>query len=508
MVATVNRRAHRADRRTQEFGDFQTPMELAVDVCSMLSERGVAPASILEPTCGTGNFIVAALRTFGTLDKAVGIDINSEYVERARLASGEAGDRRGVDVRQGDFFHVDWDALVNPLPDPLLVVGNPPWVTNAALSSLGSSNSPVKSNHQNHRGIDAITGRSNFDISEWMLVKMLDWIEGREATLAMLCKTSVARKVLRHAWKVGCGLAQADIYRIDAQSHFGVGVDACLLVLAGSDSGRAKECQTYDSLTEPRLMARIGYDGGRLIANTKAHKALRHLEGSGGWHRWRSGIKHDCARVMELREHDGQYENGLGEVVSIEGEYLYPMLKSSDVASDLESRPSRYVVVPQRFVGEDTGEIERRAPKTWEYLESHSDLMERRASSVYRNRPKYSIFGVGDYSFANWKVAISGFYKKLHFKALGPWDDRPVMLDDTCYFIPCQTQAEAFCISEMLNSTVAKEFFSAFVFWDAKRPVTIELLQRLDLMSLARELDMEETFVASCPRAWQRPRLM
>lgn len=508
MVATVNRRVHRADRRTQEFGDFQTPMELAVDVCSMLAERGIAPASILEPTCGVGNFVVAALRTFETIEKVVGIDINSKYVERARLAVRDPREGCDVDIHDGDFFSADWDALVTPLPAPLLVIGNPPWVTNSALSSLGSSNSPVKSNHQNHRGIDAITGRSNFDISEWMLIKMLDWIKGRQATLAMLCKTSVARKVLRHVWKVGSGLARADIYRIDAQSHFGAGVDACLLVLAGSDAGRSTQCQIYDSLTEPRRVGRIGYDGGRLIADTEAYKAWRHLEGSGGWHRWRSGIKHDCARVMELREDDDEYKNGLGEVVSIEGEYLYPMLKSSDVASALESPPSRYVIVPQRFVGEDTGEIERRAPKTWEYLERHSDLMERRASSVYRNRPKYSIFGVGDYSFATWKVAISGFYKKLRFKALGPWDDRPVMLDDTCYFIPCQTEVEAICISEMLNSTVAKEFFSAFVFWDAKRPITIEMLQRIDLLMLARELGMEEAFIASCPAVWRRPRLI
>lgn len=51
------------------------------------------------------------------------------------------------------------------------------------------------------------------------------------------------------------------------------------------------------------------------------------------------------------------------------------------------------------------------------------------------------------------------------------------------------------CIAKMLNSDVARQFFSAFVFWDAKRPVTVELLQRLNLLALAKELHMDKQFL-------------
>ena len=503
---TVSGNQYRKSGRTQEFGDFQTPTGLALEVCSILAGQAIAPTSILEPTCGVGNFISAAFQTFPRVQNAVGIDINLEYVKRARLTVGETHNGCKVDILHDDFFNVDWDDLLASMPDPLLVIGNPPWVTNSALSSIGSSNLPRKANHQNYRGIDAITGKSNFDISEWMLLRMLDWIAARQAALAMLCKTTVARKVLHHAWKNGYRIAQADIYRIDAQSSFGASVDACLLVVASSDTGRSVECQVHDSLSERTVTGRIGYYDGRLLADTSAYESWRHLEGEGSY-KWRSGIKHDCVKVMELQEHDGQYWNGLGEVVDIESDYLYPMLKSSDVSSSSERPQSRYMIVPQRFVGEDTAEIKQRAPKTWEYLERYSDLMERRASSIYRNRPRFSIFGVGDYSFATWKVAISGFYKKLRFKALGPLSGKPVMLDDTCYFIPCQTEKEAVCISEMLNSDIAEEFFSAFIFWDAKRPVTIEMLQRLDLLSLARELSVEAQLVENQPAVWKQLRL-
>jgi hypothetical protein len=43
----------------------------------------------------------------------------------------------------------------------------------------------------------------------------------------------------------------------------------------------------------------------------------------------------------------------------------------------------------------------------------------------------------------------------------------------------------------MLNSAPASEFFSAFVFWDAKRPITVDLLRKLSLTALARELGVD-----------------
>ena len=477
-------------RRIQEFGDFQTPTQLAREVCLLLAKKGLTPASVLEPTCGKGNFLVAALQAFPGIKKALGMDINSEHITRARAAAQAVSGNCDTEIRQEDFFNADWGRVVDSLPEPLLVIGNPPWVTNAALGFMDGSNSPQKVNFQNRRGIDAITGKSNFDISEWMLLKALDWIAGKRAAIAMLCKTAVARKVLHHAWKTGMPLTQADIYRIDAAAHFGVAVDACLLLAVASSTSKSTECRIYDSISEHSTPTVMKYDNGRLLADVEAYRSWHHLEGSGR-QTWRSGIKHDCSKVMELRKLNGEYRNGLGESVNLESDYLYPMLKSSDIAKVPEPRPSRLMLVPQQFVGEDTSIIERRAPQTWAYLESHSELLQYRASSIYRNRPKFSVFGVGEYSFAPWKVAISGFYKGMNFVAIGPSSGKPVVLDDACYFMPCQTQDEAVAIAEMLNSQIAREFFSSFVFWDSKRPVTAELLERLDLVALAQELKIE-----------------
>jgi hypothetical protein len=124
-------------------------------------------------------------------------------------------------------------------------------------------------------------------------------------------------------------------------------------------------------------------------------------------------------------------------------------------------------------------------------LKDHAPLLDQRGSSIYKEQCQFSIFGVGDYSFAPWKIAISGFYKRLSFMIVVPLDNKPVMLDDTCYFLPCQTKEEAETLGRMLNSAPAAEFFSAFVFWDAKRPITVDLLRKLSLTALARELGVD-----------------
>ena len=493
-----------------EFGDFQTPIELARDVCSILLRQGIKPVSILEPTCGKGSFITAAIELFPSVRNIVGIDINSDYIRMARSSIEKTDDAVGsIQLVNKDFFDVDWQHTLESLPDPLLVIGNPPWVTNAELGRIGSCNLPDKSNFQNHRGIDAITGKSNFDISEWMLSRLIEWIAGRETTLAMLCKTAVARKVLCHAWKNGERLSGSNIYRIETSRYFSAAVDACLLVIATSGLRSNLDCQVYDSLKRTSQAVTIGYREGCLVANITNFERWRHLEGKERY-KWRSGIKHDCAKVMEFRREADGYRNGFGELVDLEDEYLYPMFKSSDIANGLNHQPNRWMLVPQQAVGESTHLIRQLAPKTWQYLQAHGQQLDKRASSVYQNRARFAIFGVGDYSFARWKVAISGFYKKLDFRVAGPYGEKPVVLDDTCYFLACKTKEQAFFVADLLNSDMAKEFFSAFVFWDEKRPITMRLLKRLDLLTLARELGTEDTlkeFLDQYPAKHEQPLL-
>ena len=479
----------RKTKAIAEYGDFQTPADLAIQVCALLARQRERPAAILEPTCGIGNFIFAAADAFPAAQPVIGVEINPTYVTVARERAANLRLSARVQVREGDFFAFPWPEVLPELPDPLLVIGNLPWVTNSTLGGLGSNNLPDKRNHGAQRGIVALTGKSNFDISEWMLQQMLHWMEGRLATIAVLCKTAVARKVLAYAWSQDLAIGGAAIYHIDAVRHFGATVDACLFVLRTAPSGVQPTCHVFSSLDAAQPEHEIGMRNGRLVANIAAYERWQHLDGVSPL-QWRSGIKHDCTRVMELRLVHQRLFNGLDECVEIESDFVYPMLKSSQLTKDTYSIEHRFMVVPQRTIGEDTRALQQRAPSTWRYLAAHGDLLDRRASRIYRTQPRFAIFGVGAYAFAPWKVVISGFYKQLDFRVIGPHAGKPVVLDDTCYFLPCQVEAEARRLAYLLNSAPAQEFFNALIFWDAKRPITAEILGRLDLRKLADELDL------------------
>lgn len=473
-----------------EFGDFQTPAELAQQATAVVA-RHIQPAAILEPTCGVGSFLLAAARSFPAAMQAIGFEINPGYVAAAQGAILHLGLADRCRVEQADFFDVDWPGRLGELPDPLLVIGNPPWVTNAALTSMGSDNLPVKTNFHNHHGLAALTGKSNFDISEWMIVRLLEWLHGRRATVAMLCKTMVARKALAHAWKHSLGVQSAELYRIDAAAEFSAAVDAGLLICNLAPGAPCRECRVFSDLASWAPQSTLGFRDGQVVADAVAYDRLRRLRGKSAW-TWRSGIKHDCARVMEFRALAGSLKNGLGEEVELEAEHLYPMLKSSDVVHQRAPGNGRLMLLPQRKIGQETAALRSTAPKTWAYLSGRQAELDRRASSIYRNRPAFSIFGVGDYTFAPWKVAISGFYKRLEFTVVGPVDGKPVVFDDTVYFLPCGDEAQARALADVLASPLAKEFFSALVFWDAKRPITADVLSQLDIAALAEELGAAE----------------
>jgi hypothetical protein len=484
-----------------EFGDFQTPDDLAHRATQVVKQLNIEVKSVLEPTCGSGSFLFAAIESFPETQKFVGIEINESHLEKLHQRLSATRLHPPIRTIQANFFDIDWSEILDSLPEPILVIGNPPWVTSATLGGLQSPNHPKKSNFQGWNGLEALTGKSNFDISEWMLLQYLEWFRKRSGTVAMLCKTSVARKVLTHAWKHDYLIEVARIYKFDAMEYFGASVDACFLVMEFGQRSQSKQCFVYESLFASGPSQTIGYCNSIVVANINTYQRWQHLHKIDKAYTWRSGIKHDCTKIMELERIGNSYRNGNGLTISLEDAYIYPLFKSSDVDNNRVTRCRKYLLVTQQYVGEDTAHIKDNAPATWQYLQDNSEALAKRSSSIYRNRPTFSIFGVGNYTFAPWKVAISGFYKRLIFTAISPIEKRPAVFDDTVYLLPCWSEGEAKFLVEILNSIVAKEFLSSMIFWSDKRPITIELLKRLNIQDLAKELDREKEY---CFYAQQR----
>ncbi|MDR1077584.1 MAG: hypothetical protein LBL55_02760, partial [Propionibacteriaceae bacterium] len=173
-----------------------------------------------------------------------------------------------------------------------------------------------------------------------------------------------------------------------------------------------------------------------------------------------------------------------GRRLDLEPEYVYPFLKSTDVFRAKHRALSKWVIVPQHSFGDDTAQLKYCAPKLWRYLSDNSPILDGRKSSIYRNRPRFSVFGHGPYTYAPYKVAVSGLHKEPVFRLVAPIDKQPVVLDDTCYFLPFADPAEAIAVTAMLNTEQCRDLIESLVFWDSKRPITKKLLARIDLHQL------------------------
>lgn len=466
----------------REYGDYQTPPEFAERICRFLkTERGISPETVLEPTCGIGNFLQSSL-IFGASEYH-GVEINPAYCEtcKERISDGR------VTIHQSDFFTFDWKQIQK---EKLFIVGNPPWVNNSTLSVLQSGNLPIKSNFKGLKGMEALTGASNFDICEYMILRLLNECRGTDTSLAMLCKTSVARNIYLELERQNIWFRNCEIFTFDALRVFGIHASACLLFIQLSKTETAPSACKTCSLE----------DGGQMQTLFFAQNGKYHAQAASGiadidgkcCFAWRQGVKHDCAGVMELVYQDGVFRNGQKESVEIEPDMMFPLMKSSMFKRPISDTFEKYVIVTQRKIREDTTHIAEEYPLTWAYLNRNRIQFEKRKSSIYRGAPDFSMFGVGEYSYARYKVGVSGFYKEPLFSVLVSKDGKPVMTDDTSYFICFPSYSAAYTAMLYLNSRKVQDFLKSIAFLDGKRPYTKKVLDRLDFQKIQNEVSFAE----------------
>ena len=443
----------------------------------------IHPTAVLEPTCGQGSFIRSSL--IFDAKEYYGIEINPDYCETCR---NSIQDER-VRIIHADFFAFSSKQLIQD-QSRVLIIGNPPWVTNSDLSAGRSNNIPEKFNFKKLRGFDAITGASNFDICEFMILQLIEGYQNTNAVIAMLCKTSVAQNIFLELKRKRIPFASCRVLKFDAAREFGVCASACVLVIQLSEREIFPEiCDVYDFEKPDSIQSQFGFSNGRFYSNLKDD--AQDYDGNCCF-QWRQGVKHDCSSVMELTLRNGTLQNKINEPVNIEPDFVFPLVKSSMFKSPLIHSFSKYVIVTQRKIREETLHLKTDAPETWKYLSNHIGLFEKRKSSIYRGTPPFSMFGVGDYSYSRYKVGISGFYKKPLFSILYSDDAKPVMTDDTSYFIPFDSYEKAYVAMLLLNSEKVQKFLSAIAFLDEKRPYTKRVLERIDFYRITDTLSLQD----------------
>lgn len=480
-----------------EYGDFQTNLLLSVAVTYYLSKKITEPDVVIEPTCGKGSFIIASLKTFKSLKKIYGIEIYRPYVWEAKFSvldfflENPDVHRPDIFISHYNVFDFDFNAIAAQVSGQnVLVIGNPPWVTNSVLGGLNSSNLPVKSNFKKHSGLDAITGKGNFDIAEYITLMMLECFQNENGNIALLVKNSVVKNLIFDQQKNKYKIEEIEKHIIDSKKEFNVSVDAALFFCKLNSSPSFK-CNEFDFYKNDKPLLSFGWVDGKFVSNIKTYVHSRDIDGESPFE-WRQGLKHDCSAVMELQRVNSHYINALSEETELESELVYGLLKSSDLKNTIVKTPRKYTIVTQRKVGQETLSIESAYPKTYQYLVDHKNLFDARKSSIYKGKPSFSIFGIGDYSFKPFKVVISGLYKTFHFTLVLPENGKPLMLDDTCYMLGFDNLDYAVYTLLLLNSQKTKELLQSITFPDAKRTFTKDVLMRIDLNKLSSQLSVDE----------------
>jgi len=467
----------------KEFGDFQTNLDFAEVVCKLLKNKGINPKIAIEPTCGEGNFIVASLKHFSRLQQVMGIELQKGYVSKSKInlenyKKNTKSNIPNISVIQDDIFLHDFNKDSLDKDSEILLIGNPPWVTN---SELEGKNLPKKSNFKKTNGLDAITGKANFDISEYILLHLLKQFKGMNGHLAFLCKTQVVKNIIQFLPETDFTASNFSIYLFNAKKEFNVVVDACLFVCNLNGTEKNYKCKVYN-IENPNIEIKIfGWVDDKFVSNVKKYEQTKGIDGISNL-TWRSGVKHDCSDVMELEIYnDIGLKNKLNEILRLEEDILYPFLKSSYIKGLVINHSRKKIIITQKKTGEDTLPISTLYPNIWQYLTSHKESFDNRKSIIYKKNPPFSIFGIGDYSFKPYKIAISGLYKDPHFALLIPEGNKCLMVDDGCYFIGFDNVRDALIMLAVLNSTLVKDFLDSIAFIDAKRPYTKDILMRISL---------------------------
>ena len=480
-----------------EFGDFQTNSNLSVRVVKRISSQVQNLKILFEPTFGEGNLLLAGLQEFNSIEKVIGVEIYKPYIWKTKFKildyylQNSSKNKPSITLFHESIFDFDLNNLAkNTIKDKILILGNPPWVTNAQLSTLESDNLPRKSNFKNNAGLDAMTGKGNFDIGEYITQNLIRNFQYHQGNMAFLVKNIVIKNITFDQKRNNFLIKNLQKYHFDAKKEFNASVEASLFFCEFNDNAE-QFCREVNLDENIPFENTFGWINNKFVSVMEDYEVYSNIDGICPFE-WRQGVKHDCTAVMELRKEGDYFFNAENEKIELENDLVYPFLKSSDLKNKEVTEVRKYTIIPQKKIGQETDYIKEFYPLTYQYLKANEGGFDKRKSSIYKGKPKFSIFGIGDYSFKPYKVAISGLYKTFSFTLVFPLDDKPIMLDDTCYFLGFDTEEEAIITHRLLNHEITQKFLKSIVFLEAKRAFTKDILMRIDLLVLARLVNFSD----------------
>jgi hypothetical protein len=155
----------------------------------------------------------------------------------------------------------------------------------------------------------------------------------------------------------------------------------------------------------------------------------------------------------------------------VEPDLVYPLLRGRDVLR-WRADPSAYIILANRtdkLGGIPESEMKRKYPKTFAYFAKFEDQLRRRSGfKQYFNPgdPFYSMYNVGPYTMAKWKVMWPEVGNTVRAGVCGPRkvdSEKPALPDHTIIAVPCGSGEEAHYVCALINSSPARSAASGYI---------------------------------------------
>lgn len=154
----------------------------------------------------------------------------------------------------------------------------------------------------------------------------------------------------------------------------------------------------------------------------------------------------------------------------LEPDILYLLLRGRDVQR-WKAEPSAYILMvqdPKTRRGIPEQELKARYPYTWQYLKRFESILRERKSRgisdmLAKGAPFYTMFAVGDYTFAHWKVVWREVSHLLNTAVVPSIDGKPTIPDHTIILTHCTSEAEAHFICGVLNSNLTRTVVEGYI---------------------------------------------
>lgn len=145
--------------------------------------------------------------------------------------------------------------------------------------------------------------------------------------------------------------------------------------------------------------------------------------------------------------------------MAIEPDLLYPLLRGRDVKR-WQAKPSVYTIITHlprmRLNAIPEDEMKTDYPKTYLYLKRFEAVLRERAAykRYFRSdAPFYSMFDVGDYTFAPYKVVWTRI-AKIEAAVVNTLDGKYIIPQETITLVACNSKEEAHYIASLINSSI------------------------------------------------------